>query len=69
MSTCALNNMPRWFRQYRCQIQKGALKARSSSAMRAVTRGLLDALRHGADPEALALPARSRDVADRWAFD
>jgi hypothetical protein len=50
-------------------VDKPSLKARSAEAMRAATRRALDALRHGADPEALTMPARSRDVADRWAFD
>ena len=29
----------------------------------------LDALCHGADPDAATLPTHSREVADRWAFD
>ena len=70
MSHRALNNMPRWFRQYRCQIDKGGLKAQSSSVMRAVNRSILADLRNGAvDPEDVMMPVRSRDVSDRWAFD
>lgn len=48
---------------------KRALKAASRAAMRARQRAALDALRHGADPDAATLPTRSREVADRWAFD
>lgn len=29
----------------------------------------LDALRHGADPDAATLPTRSREVTDRWGYD
>lgn len=36
---------------------------------RARQRAALDALRHGADPDATTLPTHSREVADRWAFD
>jgi hypothetical protein len=37
--------------------------------MRAAIRRALDALRHGADPDAATMPTRSREVADRWAYD
>jgi hypothetical protein len=69
VSNRTINLMPTWYRQYRCQIQKGALKAQSSASMRARNRAAMDALRHGADPDAATLPTRSRDVSDRWAFD
>lgn len=51
------------------RTRKRALKAASRAAMRARQRAALDALRHGADPETAAWPVRSREVADRWAYD
>ena len=48
---------------------RGALKALAHATMRARERAAIDALRHGADPDALALPTRQREVADRWCFD
>ncbi len=48
---------------------KRALKAASRATMRARERAALDALRHGADPDAATLPTRSREVCDRWAYD
>ena len=48
---------------------KRALKAASRATMRARERAALDALRHGADPDALGWPTRSREVCDPWGFD
>jgi hypothetical protein len=70
ISRHALAALPPWARIHSAFYpDKRALKARSAEAMRARERRALDALRHGADPDAATLPTRSRDVADRWAFD
>lgn len=70
MGIRALDALPSYYRVGRCGSPcKRALKARSAEAMRAATRRALDALRHGADPDAATLPTRSREVADRWAHD
>lgn len=62
--------LPPWARiHFACYPDKPALKQRSREAMRARERRARDALRHGADPDALTTPTRSREVADRWAFD
>ena len=70
MGIRALDALPSYYRVGRCCSPcKPALKARSAEAMRAATRRALDALRHGADPDAATMPTRSREVADRWAYD
>lgn len=70
MGIRALDALPSYYRVGRCCSPcKPALKARAHEAMRAATRRALDALRHGADPDAATMPTRSREVADRWAYD
>jgi len=70
ISRFARDALPPWARVHSpCYPDKRALKARASEAMRAVTRRALDAIRHGADPDGLAMPVRAREVADAWAFD
>jgi len=66
----ALAALPPWARiQGCCYPHKRALKARAREAMRARDRAAVDALRHGADPDAIGWTVRVREVADRWAFD
>jgi hypothetical protein len=70
LSSRTLAALPPWARaQSAFYPDKPALKAAAHTTMRARERTALDALRHGADPDAATLPTRSRDVADRWAYD
>ena len=66
----SLAAIPSWARIHLCSYpDKRALKQRSREVLRARTRAALDALRHGADPDAATMPTRSREVADVWGFD
>jgi hypothetical protein len=66
----ALAALPPWARiHFASYPDKRALKAASRAAMRARERAALDALRHGADPDAATLPTHSREPPDRWAYD
>lgn len=71
MSNRTLSALPDW---YACRRGWGRaprrhLKRASNVTMRARQRAVLDALRHGADPDAATLPTRSREAADRWCYD
>lgn len=66
----SIRALPSYYRVGRCGApDKPALKADAHATMRARERTALDALRHGADPDAATVPTRSREVADRWAYD
>ncbi len=70
MGIRALDALPSYYRVGRCCSPcKPALKADAHATMRARERTALAALRHGADPDAATMPTRSREVADRWAYD
>ncbi len=66
----ALAALPPWARIHSAFYpDKRALKARTVEVQRALQRTALDALRHGADPDALGWSVRSREVCDPWGFD
>lgn len=48
---------------------KRALKRASNARMRARERTALDALRRGADADAVAWAVRAREVVDVWGYD